>query len=249
MSTGYPGSPKLLKGALIQFSAPMLIPVPNIIVFQYNPESLNRKVAVWGDQAKGGAGGAKDPKEENPLVQPFDPYESLTLSLELDAADALEFPDKNPVAVISGVADRIAAMEMLLYPPAVGGATGGLGASVGASLGGAAGGAAGGGASDSLASKVVPVVLFFWGPGRIVPVRINDFSVDEQAFSPTLYPIRAKVSIGLKVLDARAFDNQDQTAAVKIAKACYSYTRAQKDALALANVNNTVDSIMGMLPF
>ena len=73
--------------------------------------------------------------------------------------------------------------------------------------------------------------------------------MEEQAFSPTLYPIRAKVSIGLKILDAKAFENQDQNLAVKIAKTCYNYTRAQKEALALANISNTVDSIKGMLPF
>ena len=47
----------------------------------------------------------------------------------------------------------------------------------------------------------MPIVLFFWGPGRIVPVRVTSFSVEEQQYSPLLYPIRAKVNIGLKVLD------------------------------------------------
>ena len=80
-----------------------------------------------------------------------------------------------------------------------------------------------------------------------MPVRISSFSVDEQAYSPTLYPIRAKATLGLKILDAAAFGNDD-SATVKIAKACYTFTRAQKELLALANVANSVESIMGMLP-
>lgn len=246
MPSDFPRSPKLLKGALIQFSAPMLVPVPNIIVFQYNPETMTRTISPWGPSTKDGQGASKDPKEENHLAQPFDPSESFNLSLELDAADALEEPATHPVAVVSGVADRIAAMEMLLYPPGESVLGGLLGVSVGGSL---SGGISGGGSGEPVPVKTVPVVLFFWGPGRIVPVRVTTFSVDEQAFSPTLYPIRAKVTLGLQVLDARAFDNQEQTAVVKIAKACYTYTRAQKEALAMANIANTVESIMGMLPF
>jgi hypothetical protein len=80
-----------------------------------------------------------------------------------------------------------------------------------------------------------------------VPVRITSFSIDEQAYSPTLYPIRAKVTLGLKILDAASFGDDD-SAPVKIARACYTFTRVQKETLALANVANSVESIMGMLP-
>jgi hypothetical protein len=80
-------------------------------------------------------------------------------------------------------------------------------------------------------------------------VRLVSMTVDEQQFSPILYPLKAKVSLGMKVLDSTAFDDRDQTAIVKIAKACYKFTRAQKEALALANVANSVESIIGMLPF
>lgn len=247
MPSEYPRSPKLLKGALIQFSAPMLVPIPNIIVFQYNPESMKRTV---GGRvcATEGEGNTRAPQDVNPLAQPYDPSETFDLTLELDAADALEEPDSHPIAVISGVADRIAAMEMLAYPQEESALGGVLGVSLDISLSGG-GGASLGGSSDPIPCKTVPVVLFFWGPGRIVPVRVTGFSVEEQAYSPTLYPIRATVTIGLQVLDAKAFDGQEQTASVKIAKACYTYTRTQKEVLAMANIANSVESIIGMLPF
>lgn len=232
MGNGYSQSPKLLKGALIRFSAATLIPVPNIIVFQYNPESLTRTLLPWYTPEPT----TEDPKEVRALAQPFDPQETLSLKLELDATDALAEPDTHPVAVLSGVADRIAAIEMLLYPTTKGG---NLLSEIKNLLSGGA---------DVIPRDAVPVVLFFWGPGRIVPVRITSFSVEETAYSPTLYPIRAEATLGLKVLDAASFEG-DPSPEAKLAKACYLYTRRQKEALALANVANSAESIMGMLPF
>ena len=44
------------------------------------------------------------------------------------------------------------------------------------------------------------LVLFVWSKSRVVPVRVTEFSVTEEAFDPALNPIRAKVSLGLRVL-------------------------------------------------
>ena|SRR2546426_630639 len=237
MAVGYTQSPRLFKGALIQFSAPLLIPIPNMIIFQYNPETMTRKIAPWKQSdSAGGADCSKDTSTAvNPLAQPIDPEETVALTLELDAADDLEDPDNNRVAVIVGVADRIAAIEMLLYPPGdsgilnlVSGIRSGLGGTV----------------ADVVPRTTVPVVLFYWGPGRIVPVRIESFSIDEQAYSPTLYPIRAKVTLAIKILDAAAFGDA-KSAEVKLAKACYLYTRAQKETLALARIAN--ETILGKI--
>jgi hypothetical protein len=264
MPDGFTRSPNLLKGAIIQFSAPMLVPIPNIIIFQYNPETLSRTLTAWsplekqnllelGKSQEAMAGYVKT--VFNALAQPFDPKETFSVVLELDAADALEEPEKHPVAVRAGVADRIAAFEMLLYPPGDRSPLNTLSVSMSATLN-----AAGNVTSATLAVTgaaqrlEVPVVLFFWGRGRIVPVRITSFTVEEQSFSPTLYPIRAKVTVGMQVLDENDLVNilgqeGPQTASVKIAKACYTFTRAQKEALAMANILNSVESIMGMLPF
>jgi len=241
MANGYTQSPLLLKGAIIQFSAPLLVPVPNLIVFQYNPETMTRTISPWkhSDGAGAGTDCTKDTaKAVNPQAQPVDPDETVSLTLELDATDDLEDPDNNRVAVIAGVADRLAALEMLLYPAG----TTGLGSLVNAvstTLGG-------GTLIDTVPRTTVPVVLFYWGPGLIVPVRIESFSVEEQAYSPTLFPIRAKVTLGMRILDAATFGN-DQRAVVKIAKASYLYSRAQKETLALARIANELT--LGKLPF
>lgn len=264
-NSGYSRSPKLLKGALIYFSSPMLLPIPNIIVFQYNPETMTRTFTPFQplkkvDQKFDKEGKVSNQDEFNAyleqranLSQPYDPQESFSLTLELDATDALEHPDDffNKIASLTGVADRIAAIEMLMYPPGdslLGGLMKGA-----ASISIGAGGISVGMNVPDTAPKRVPIVLFFWGPGRIVPVRINSLSIEEQQYSPTLFPLRAKATLGLRVLDLDdlvALDGSapEKQASVEIAKGCYLFTRAQKEALATANLLNSVNSIIGMLP-
>jgi hypothetical protein len=232
MASGYSRSPKLLKGALVELSEPFLGPVPNVIVFQYNPETLTRELTPWSADTR-----ARGPSEEEPTAQPFDPGETFSLTLELDATDALE--ENHPVAVRTGVADRIAALEMLLYPAKD---TGSLLGKAFASLGGKV---------DVVPRGSVSVVLFVWGPGCIVPVRLTSFSVEEQAFSPTLYPIRAKVTVGLQVLTEDSFKKPGKVLSTseELAIVAYKYTRGQKEVLARLNLANSVESILGMLPF
>ena len=241
MANGYSRSPRLLKGALVELSQPFLGPVPNAIAFQYNPETLTRKLSPWK------APGTVDEDEDEKVAasaataapsnaQPYDPAESFTLSLVLDASDAMEEPDLHPVGARVGVAERIAALEMLLYP---------LGDSL---LGDAF--AKLGGDAEVVPRGSVPVVLFVWGPGRVLPVRLTSFNVEEQAFNPDLYPIRAVVKVGLRVLTSDSFQAPDKELgpAEKLAISAYDYTRKQKEVLARANLLNTAESAIGMLP-
>jgi len=248
MSTHSRG-PKLLKGALIQFTSALLVPIPNVIVFQYNPESLSRSLSPF--EARAADGEAGKPGLGEALTQPYDPTETFNLTLLFDASDALE--DGKKVAELTGVADRISALEMLLYPSGSSllSLMGNLSISLSASIGG-------GGASIKAEVQLakthgrneVPVVLFVWGPGRIVPVRLTSFTVDEQQYNHLLYPHRARVTIGLRVVLPEQIDQMSKSdGARELAKFAYQFTRAQKEALALANVANTVESILGILPF
>jgi hypothetical protein len=229
--TGLQRSPKFQKGALVQLIQDVVGVIPNIIVFQYNPKTLSHVLTPWNpfevDQTQRGA--------QAPTVQPFDPKESFNLELELDATDELE--KRDPIAVVSGVADRLAALKKLTLP------TWGLLGDLIASAQTLAGNA-----SAHATRPTVPVVLFVWGPGRILPVRVTSFSVNETLFSPALYPIQATVSLGLEVLTPDVFNfQQDVTADLAIA--AYNFTKLQEDALAVANVANTAESILGLLPF
>jgi hypothetical protein len=137
-------------------------------------------------------------------------------------------------------------MEMLMYPA---GDVGLLSSAV-ASLAGALGF---GSSAPIPERRESPVVLLVWGPGRIVPVKITTFAVEEQAFNAALYPIRAKVSVGVKVLTDAYFepekDGPPLSAAQSMAQTAYRYTVKQRKGLAAANVANSADSILSMLPF
>ena len=244
MTDGYSRSPWLLKGALIEFSERLIGPVPHIILFQYNPETLTRSLGVWQPPREDGEDGEGEASEPA-TAQPKDPSETFSLSLELDAADALEQPEKHPIAFVSGVADRIAALEMLLYPKKDG-LFGTLFQSPAASLACAAGA----GESEEIPRLTVPIVIFAWGLGRVVPVRVTSFQVEEQAFSPILYPIRARVSVGLKVMTPEDLcEGYEDDYSRTVAEWAFRVYRKEKQVLATANIANNVESILGMLPF
>jgi hypothetical protein len=227
--TGLRRSPRFEKGALVQLVKGLMGVVPNVIPFQYNPEKLSHTLTTWNpfevDQTQRGS--------QAPTVQPFNPKESFNLTLEIDATDDLE--DDNPVAKEVGVADRLAALKKLMLPTE--GLVGDLVASARALVGKA---------SKHAVRPTVPVVLFVWGPGRILPVRVTRFSVEETLFSPSLYPIQAIVTLGLEVLTPDVFKCQHDLTA-DIAVAAYNLTRLQEDTLATAHIANNVDAIRGLL--
>jgi hypothetical protein len=60
--------------------------------------------------------------------------------------------------------------------------------------------------------------------------------------------LRAKVSLGLQVRIPESF-GKDPDTVEKVLIGCYKFTFTQKKVLALANLANSVESILGMLPF
>lgn len=175
--SSFPGSPRLLKGGLVLVD-PVSGAVQRTIPLQYNPETVTRTLApqaVTGDTA--------NHAEALRLKGP--PIETIKLEAQFDATDRLEFPDRNPSAVESGIHADLAALEVILYPD-----SGQLQQNHDlAALG-----------TLELAPTLAPLTLFVWSAARVVPVRITEFSVVEEAFDPALNPIRAKVSLTLRVL-------------------------------------------------
>jgi hypothetical protein len=240
MPADNPLAPKLVKGALVELSERFLGPVPNVIVFQFNPSQITRSFEAWAPPEEDDEVGAAS--RSAATAQPGDPTETLSLSLLLDATDALETPDGHPIQVISGVADRLSALELLMFPQED--------SLLGALLTGAVS-ALGGSVSFSVAEAKrgsVPITLFVWGINRIVPVRVTSFEVEEQEYSPILYPHRVKVSLGMRVLMPVELAEHPNEVARTIAQTAYKFTRKQREVWGAANLANTVESVMGMLP-
>ena len=241
---------KYMRGALVQFMETLLIPLPNVIVFQYNPETITHS---WSQGEASAQMTAADGRP-NPLAVRGLPGESFRLMIAMDAGDMIA--DGGPIgqtlAAASGVYSRLAALEMLLFPAAPSGgdslvgtvsvSAGGAGGAIGGALGGG-----GGAPSRPVPVSTLPTVLFVWGPGRILPVRVTSLSITEKLYDPLLNPTHAEATLDLKVLTPEELSAQHDLLA-PIARAGYKYTQILREALAVANLGNSVESIIGMLP-
>jgi hypothetical protein len=175
--TGFPGSPRLVKGGFVLID-PATAAVQRVISFQYNPDSLSRSFQVNAMAAEGA-----DRSEVLRLKGP--PAETIKLDAEIDATDQLEFPDQHPSAVEFGIFPQLAALETIVYPTSTQLIANNALASSG---------------TLEIVPMETPLCLFVWSRNRVLPVRLTDVSVTEEAFDPTLNPIRAKVSLGMRVL-------------------------------------------------
>lgn len=239
---------KFIKGALIEFMETFLIPLPNVIIFQFNPETMTH---TWTQpQAAGGSGNGG---EANPLAVRGVPGESFSFNIMLDSNDSIanRDPVAGSLAEISGVYSRLAALEMLQYPTGGSGGGGLLGSvSASVSIGGSGlsfGGSAEAAVKRDIPQSQVPTVLFVWGPGRIVPVRVTNLTITEKLYDGLLNPIHAEAQLGLRVLTPEELKYvtgplQD------IAKGAYTYSQGLRQALAIANLGNAAESVIGMLP-
>jgi hypothetical protein len=177
VSTIYPGSPlsypRLIRGAILGFDPAM--PVPSVIIFQYNPDSLTRTL-----QAQMGAEGG-DRSEQLRLKGA--PTETIKLDIEIDATDQLEKAEANATSM--GIYPQLSALEMLIYPKS----SLVIANTILLALG-----------TIEIIPPTAPLTIFVWGPKRALPVKLNEFSITEEAHDTNLNPIRAKVSLGLRVL-------------------------------------------------
>jgi hypothetical protein len=175
----FPNSPRLLKGAIVGID--LFNPLASIIVLQYNPESLTRTIQP---QTMGNEEGART----EVLRLTGAPIETIKLDAELDATDQLEQTD--PTATTLGVYPQLSALEMLVYPKSTQ-----VIIDTALMLAG----------TIEIVPPMAPFTILIWGIKRVVPVRITDFSITEEAYDVNLNPMRAKVSLGFRVLSYNDF--------------------------------------------
>lgn len=218
MST-FPNSPRLLKAGIVLLD-PATSAIVRIITLQYNPDTLSR--SLQPQAAKEGG----DRSEAMRLTGP--PVETIKLEAEIDATDQLEFPDRNATTVELGIQPQLAALETMLYPPS-------------AQL--LANNALAQSGTLEIIPMQAPLALFIWSKARVLPVRVTDCSITEEAFDPALNPIRAKVSLGLRVL------NVNDVGFTHKAGSLFMSYQQQKEALAARSKGGTLSSFgLGGLP-
>jgi hypothetical protein len=167
----------MLKAGLVLVD-PANTTVLRVITLQYNPETLTRTLQAQSVGVDSGP-------HVDQMRRKGPPIETIKLDAVIDATDALADPDNNALTVNNGIAPQLAALETVIYPTSQQLAAADANARSG---------------KLEIAPMDAPLALFVWSKSRVVPVRITEFSVTEEMFDSTLNPIRAKVSLGLRVL-------------------------------------------------
>ena len=210
----FPGSPRTLRGGIVLVD-PGSAAIQRIIVLQYNPDTLTRTLAPKTVQLASDGGNRSEAMR---LKGP--PVETIKLDAEIDATDQLEQSD--PTALQAGIQPQLAALELIVYPTS-------------AQLQ----------QNDALEQagtlEIIPMdaplALFVWSKNRIMPVRLTDFSITEEAFDTLLNPIRAKVSLGMRVLSVDDLGFSEQGGSL------YMIYHQQKEALAALSRSGSLASL------
>ena len=222
--------PYLLRGALIEYGSDFLGPLPNVVIFQFNPETLTRNIEI--PQRPTGAT-SRETSQAGEI-----PVEKITLTAHFSAADQLN--NNHPLARTFGVGPQLAALEKMVRP------TNTLIGLIGEAID-AIGDAIFGGDSEAPTQPIpreqYPRLLFIWGLTRVLPVIIESMSITEQQYDYLLNPIQAEVSLGLSVISIAPGSDD------KIAKGAIEYSNLAKEAQAVMNLANTASQVVDLIPF
>jgi hypothetical protein len=227
----------LMRGALVEYSGVFLGPIPNIVIFQFNPEKLSRTINIPPPPAAT-VTTRKQKVETGAAAAP--PIESFTITAQFSAADDLGRGDAlSVVPRLFGIAPQLAALEKMVYPPKTPGGL--LGPAIDA-----IGSALTGGGTPHVTRKVprdtVPRLLFIWGPTRVLPVTVKTMSITEQQFDFLLNPVQAEVALGLEV--GSAPPSKDV-----VANGALTYTNLIKDTQATLNLVKAAELAVDIIPF
>ncbi|WP_328367605.1 hypothetical protein OG800_39825 [Streptomyces sp. NBC_00445] len=177
--TRYADIPKPIRSGLVVVDPDTGSP-QRIIVLQFNPDTLERSLAPQAAGGQGGEGGGTGSGDRNEALRLKGPAEETwKFTAEIDATDQLE------IAAPDGIHPQLATLEMLVHPT-----TSQLREAAKQTQKG----------TIEITPIEMPLTLFTWGSKRVLPVRLTELSINESAFDVNLNPIRASLSIGLKVL-------------------------------------------------
>jgi hypothetical protein len=214
--SAFPGSPRLIKGALVGVG--LMGVLESTVVFQYNPDTLTRRLEPRNAKPDGEKG------DVTRLSGP--PKETITVSIEIDATDQLE--EANVLALATGIGPTLAALELMLYPKS----SLVVANAVMSALG-----------TIEVLPAEGPLILFVWGPTRVVPVQVTGLTITEDAHDQLLNPIRAKAELTLMVL------SYNDLQVTSLGRALFLVHQVTAEALALSNAFNSVQSVGAALKF
>lgn len=206
-----PISPRLMKGGIVTLDPDTGVP-RGLIALQYNPDTLTRKLQP---QAV-----ADQPDRTEILRLKGPPIETISVIAEIDATDQLAASD--PIALTLGIQPQLSALELLVYPSSID-----LILNEALTLLG----------TIEILPMEQPLAVFVWNATRITPVRITSIDITEEAFDTNLNPIRAKVTLDMRVLSV------NDTGFLNPAGVLYMVYQVQKEAMALVNLAQSATNL------
>jgi hypothetical protein len=220
----------LLRGALIEYGTDLIGPIPNVVIFQFNPESLSRSLQI--PQRPSGA----TRRETSQAGEKT--FERISFKAHFSAANMLD--EDKALAKLFGIGPQLCALEKMVLPSSkIAGLIGKALDAVGDALGL-------GGDDDAPAQPIprekYPRILFIWGLTRVLPVTIDSMTIAELEYDALLNPLRAEVDLQLSVIAI------DQCSDDVLGKGALEYTTIAKEAQAIANLANTAEQIVDLIP-
>ena len=215
-----------IKGVLLEYGGELLGPIPNIVIFQFNPDEMTRNIEI-PERPSGTRSSEVDQAGEKPV-------ETISFSAEFDASTPLN--NGNPVAFAFGVGHQLAALEKMVRPPA-----GNFFANIAAAvdkIGDLIGGSDEEEIVNPIPRQAYPKILFIWGLTRVLPVSITRMSITETQYDGLLNPVSAKVELTLSLKEIGPCNDD------KIAQGAYIYSDLIKDTQAVANLANNAGSLI-----
>jgi hypothetical protein len=217
----------MLRGALIEYGTDLIGPIPNVVIFQFNPESLSRALQVPARPT-----GATQRETTQAGEKTF---EKITFKAHFSAANMLD--EDKVLARLFGIGPQLAALEKMVLPSSK--IAGLIGAAVDAIAGAVSPPSP---PAQPVPREKYPRILFIWGPTRILPVTIDSMTIAEQEYDFLLNPVRAEVDISLSVIAI------DQCSDDLLARGAIEYSTIAKEAMAIANLANTAEQIVDLIP-
>lgn len=221
-----------VRGAMVEYGTDVFGPIPNIVVFQFNPEKISRRLKIPQKIGK-----------NEPHQTSAPPNESLSITAYFSAADDLgKVGATAAVPRLFGIGPQLAALEKMVYPE------GGMVCSTNSASLDATGKKASNTIKDDKATgptprEQTPRILFIWGQARVLPVEISSLSITEQKFDARLNPVQAEVQIELDVACfSKVVDD-------KVGKGALKYTQMKKDQQAALNLAKVAELAIRVIPF
>ena len=231
-----------LRGLLVEYGTDLLGPIPNVVVFQFNPEKLERALTPPPDST---AAQSSSEASTNPCASSApnrggggSPGETITLTAHFDASDDLGANNARSIVPRAfGVGPQLVALERMIKPTA--GALANLIAQGLDAIGDAISGGSDG--TEDTPPQQMPRILFIWGPARVIPVEIQSMTITEKKFDPFLNPVQAEVKIVLKLIGAYPGNSLD-----RVGRGALVYTEVVKD---LEQIANLTEAVVDVVPF